>query len=108
MVVAGKHELYNDLDEKKKAQVLSELLSVSEVPSALEMLGGKGKGKAKVLAAVEKEEEEEEEEVAREEFSLLKELLPKPMDVVQDEGLEKEVILSGDLSLSTFHLSALL
>ncbi|KAG6871649.1 hypothetical protein C0995_001818 [Termitomyces sp. Mi166 len=61
MEAAGEHELYDDLDEKNKAQVLSALLPLSEAPSAQEeTLEGKGKGKEKASAMVEEENEEAE------------------------------------------------
>ncbi|KAG6860158.1 hypothetical protein C0995_014987, partial [Termitomyces sp. Mi166 len=68
---------------------------------------GKGKGKALALAMV---EEEKEEKGAGEEFSLLTEwtpkllvqLLPKPIDVMENEGLEGgQVILVGNKAAIT-------
>ncbi|KAG6901089.1 hypothetical protein C0995_000957 [Termitomyces sp. Mi166 len=56
MVAAGEHELYNDLDEKEKAQTLPDLPPTSEAPLVQEMLGGKEKGKAKASAAMKEEE----------------------------------------------------
>ncbi|KAG6860078.1 hypothetical protein C0995_016096 [Termitomyces sp. Mi166 len=85
--------LFADLDEKEKVQVLLELPPASETPSVWKKTSeGKRKEKEKVPAAEDEEEEEEEEEgfVIPTEFTpeSLAQLLPKPMHVVEDKGLE--------------------
>ncbi|KAG6871525.1 hypothetical protein C0995_003609 [Termitomyces sp. Mi166 len=55
------------------------------------MLGSKGKGKKKESAAAEEEDAEEVEEftlLTKWTPELLAQLLPKPIDVVENEGLE--------------------
>ncbi|KAG6871839.1 hypothetical protein C0995_015878 [Termitomyces sp. Mi166 len=83
IVMAGEQELYDDLDEKEKAQALSELLSRSEAPlTQEEMSGSRRKGKGKELAVA-------EEGSGR--------LLLKLMDMVEDERLEGgKVIMVGN------------
>ncbi|KAG6887805.1 hypothetical protein C0995_012578 [Termitomyces sp. Mi166 len=66
--------LYDDLDEKEKAQALSELPPASKVLLAQEeTLEGKGKEKKKASAVTDKEEEKVEEK----EFTLLMEVVAR-------------------------------
>ncbi|KAG6899612.1 hypothetical protein C0995_005410 [Termitomyces sp. Mi166 len=86
MVLAGEHELYDDSDEKEKAQVLLKPLPTSEAPPAPKKTSGdKGKRK-KALAMADKEKEEVEGKEFALLMKLLAQLLPKLTDVVEDEA----------------------
>ncbi|KAG6901259.1 hypothetical protein C0995_014463 [Termitomyces sp. Mi166 len=92
LTVAGKHELYDDLDEKEKVQVLSKLPSMSKAFSALEeTLGGKGKGKEKASAMA---DEEKFTLLTQWTSKLLAQLWPKPTGMMDDEGLEGGEVIS--------------